>query len=308
MKNALAAATIVCLIAGFAGSAHPAADESTSNNGSSSKAQQAKEKSDVTVDARAFLTNYQKQLTELAIRASLAQWKAANTGTEEDFDTAAEAMLALRQFHSDADAYNRVKDMVKASDELSRVEARALQIAELSYKRNQLPPDLLKEIVELSTDIERIFATFRAELDGRRLSNNDLLEMLEDENDPQRRERMWKSLKQVGGAVGPKLLELAVLRNKAAKKLGFDNFWQMRVSLQEYDPQQLLAIFDELDRLTRDPFAKVKGEMDVELAARFSVKPGEIMPWHFDNPFFQNPPPSKKIDLNEFFSDEVAAN
>jgi peptidyl-dipeptidase A len=71
--------------------------------------------------------------------------------------------------------------------------------------------------------------------------------------------------------------------------------------LQEQDPEQLLAIFDELDKLTAEPFKRMKKELDAELAERFEVKPEQLMPWHYDNPFFQAPPPSKAVDLDEFY-------
>ena len=41
--------------------------------------------------------------------------------------------------------------------------------------------------------------------------------------------------------------------------------------------------------------------MDRELAARFKVAPAELMPWHYDNPFFQAAPPTDKMDLDEFY-------
>jgi len=41
--------------------------------------------------------------------------------------------------------------------------------------------------------------------------------------------------------------------------------------------------------------------MDAELAARFKIKPEEMMPWNYDSPFFQAPSPSPKLDLDEFY-------
>ncbi|NQU21876.1 MAG: M2 family metallopeptidase [Candidatus Nealsonbacteria bacterium] len=261
----------------------------------------AEEDSDVKTEARAFLRNYQKELAALELRATLAQWQAAVSGKKEDFAATAAANLALRTYHSDAEAYKRLQGLIEAGDDLPRVQTRALQMAELSYRANQLPPDLLKQMVELSTEIERTFNTFRGELNGERLSNNALLEILGKETDSQKRQQSWAALKQVGVAVAPKLVELAKLRNRAAKHLGYDNFWQMRVRLQEHDPEQLLSIFEELDRLTREPFTKMKAKMDGELAGRFKIKPEQMMPWHYDNPFFQSPPPSAAVDLDEFY-------
>jgi peptidyl-dipeptidase A len=156
-------------------------------------------------------------------------------------------------------------------------------------------------MVDLSTEIERLFNTFRAELDGKKLSNNDLLDMLSDEDDSAQRQKIWEALKQVGGVVAERLIELAKLRNEGARQLGFDNYWEMAIKLQEHEPEQLLSIFDELERLTREPFAKMKSDVDRELAGRFGIDPQAMMPWHYDNPFFQAAPPSEEVDLDEFY-------
>jgi len=305
MKSPFSAAAITGLLAIASILGDPCPLEVCAGNTSHAKADQAKETHDVKQDAKVFLKSYQTSLAKLEIRANLAAWKAANSGKKEDFAAAAAARLALRKFHSDPDAYGRVQALTQASRELPAVEARALHLAELAYRRNQLPADLLEQMVELSTQIEQTFNTFRAEMDDKPLSNNDLLDMLRKEDDSQRRELIWKALKQVGDAVAPRLVQLATLRNRAARRLGFHNYWEMAIRLQEHDPEQLLAIFDELERLTRKPFGDAKGEMDRELARRFGIAPQEMMPWHYDNPFFQAAPPSDKVDLNEFYEDKT---
>lgn len=260
-----------------------------------------KEKNDLKADAKAFLQEYWKELAKLEIRASLAMWTAANSGKKEDFDASAEASLALKKYHSDTETYERIAKLMSVRKELHPVEARALEVAQLAFRRNQLPADLLEKMVNLSTEIERLFNTYRAEVDGKKYSNNDLLEILRDEDDSDRRKEAWEALKQVGAVVGPKLIELAKIRNQAATQLGFDNYWDMSIQLQEHEPKQLLDIFDELEQKTRKPFRQMKAKMDRELAKRFGVKPKEMQPWHYDNPFFQAAPPSAAVDLDEFY-------
>jgi len=277
------------------------AEEEDRSKTSASQTRCEKGKNELMADAREFLQNYQTEVAKLDVRASLAFWKAANSGKKEDFDASAEASLASRKYHSDPAVYKRLSKLMTVHSELSPVEARALHVAELAYRRNQLPPDLLKNMVELSTEIERLFNTFRAEIDGKKFSNNDLLEVLGEENDSDRRKETWEALKQVGGVVAPKLVDLAKLRNQAADQLGFDNYWDMAIRLQEHEPKQLLAIFDELEQLTRGPFIEMKATLDGELATRMGVEPEAMMPWHYDNPFFQAAPPSARVDLDEFY-------
>lgn len=264
-----------------------------------------KEKDELKADAKSFLRDYWDELAKLEIRSSLAMWTAANSGKKEDFDASAEASLALKKYHSDAETYKRITRFMTVRKQLHPVEARALEVAELAYRSNQLPADLLEKMVNLSTEIERLFNTYRAEVDGKKYSNNDLLEILREEDDVARRKKSWEALKQVGVVVGPKLVELAKIRNQAATQLGFDNYWDMEIRLQEHDPEQLLDIFDELEQQTRKPFKQMKAKMDRELAKRFGIKPKEMRPWHYDNPFFQAAPPSAAVDLDEFYDQKA---
>ncbi len=277
------------------------AKEKDADDNPTSQALSEKEKNDLKADAKAFLRDYWNELAKLEIRASLAMWTAANSGKKEDFDASAVASLALKKYHSDAETYKRIRKLMSVRKELHPVEARALHVAELAYKRNQLPADLLEKMVNLSTEIERLFNTYRAEVDGKEYSNNDLLEVLREEDDSDRRKEAWEALKQVGGVVGPKLVELAKIRNQAATQLGFENYWDMAIRLQEHEPKQILAIFDELEQQTRKPFRQMKAKMDRELAKRFGIKPKGMRPWHYDNPFFQAAPPSAAVDLDEFY-------
>ena len=52
------------------------------------------------------------------------------------------------------------------------------------------------------------------------------------------------------------------LRNQAARKLGFANYHVMQLALSEQSQQEVLALFDQLDTLTRQPFRAAKAELD----------------------------------------------
>ena len=261
-------------------------------------------KNNTTGEAKAFLDDYQKRYAQTAIKAHLAEWKAANSGKKEDFDELAESELAVKKLHSDPDDYAKIVEFQKTAHGLSAVDARSLDVAELAFKANQLPSELLDSMVHLSTAISQIFNTYRAQIDGKKYSNNDLLEMLGKETDSGKRKQIWTALKQVGEQVAPKLIELAKVRNQAAEKLGYENFWDMQIRLQEHDPRQLTAIFDELEHLTDKPFKQMKTQLDAELAQRFKIEPAQMRPWHYDNPFFQAAPHSNKVDLDEFYKDK----
>ncbi|HLP45166.1 MAG TPA: M2 family metallopeptidase, partial [Candidatus Kapabacteria bacterium] len=254
--------------------------------------------------ADAFLEKYLGELAEVELKLTTSYWRAANSGKKKDFDGYAAADLELKKLHSSSQRFSQIQELLTHKDELNPLVQRSLTVAELDFRENQLPKKILEKLAKLSAEIEQIFITFRGEFNGKKYSNNDLLEMLKKETDSSKRRIIWETLKQTGDAVGDRLLTLAKVRNEAAEKLGFQNYWDMQIRLQEHDPGQLLAIFAELETFTAAPFKQLKEKIDAELAERFNVPQEKIMPWHYDNPFFQAPPPSAQVDLDEFYKDK----
>lgn len=246
-----------------------------------------------------FMRQYQDDYKRMYCESSYAWWDSAIEGTKEAFERSANATLAMAKYHSDAQKYAELKSLRAQALNASPLEKRAAYVAEREFEQAQIPQDLNEKIVNLGSEIEQIFQTQRASLNGTEHTNNELLAMLEKESDPEKRYEIWNALKQVGELVAPKMIELAKLRNQAAQKLGYRNYWEMTVSFQEFDPEELVNIFKDLDQLTTPLFDKMKTSLDAELRKKFGVE--KIMPWHYDNPFFQQAPPSAKINANEFY-------
>jgi peptidyl-dipeptidase A len=257
------------------------------------------------VKLKVFLDLYQTEAFELFQKSAYAEWDAMTTGKEEAFQKSADAKLELAKYHSDKTKYAQIKDLRSKATGLSAIDARAVERMELQYAQNQLPPELLKKMLDMSSEIEKTFQNQRPKLDGKEYTNNDLLEMLEKETDSVKRQKIWEALKQVGDEVDDKVIALAKVRNEAAKQLGFKNYWEMQIVFQDYKPDELLAIFDELEKTTAPVFAEMKKELDAELAVKFNIAPDQLMPWHYNNPFFQQAPPSKEVDPNLFYKNKT---
>ena len=252
-----------------------------------------------------MLNTYQADASVLHKKVADAIWEARTTGNAEAFQRSAEARLESATYHSNKEIYARLKDLSEKATGLDAVTARAAEQMEKAYAKNQLPEDLQKQMVEMTSEIEKIFQVNRPVLDGQEYTNNDLLEMIAKETDSEKRKKIWESLKQVGEAVDEKIVALAKVRNKAAQELGFKNYWEMQVIFQDYEPADLLKIFDDLDTATRPLFEKMKAQLDAELSERLGVPSDQLMPWHYDNPFFQEAPPSKDVDPNDFYKDKT---
>jgi len=261
---------------------------------------------DMTLQKQAedFLNKYLGELDKLYVDQATKYWAAANSGKAEDFDAYAESDLNLRKVHSDPKRYAEIQKLLAQKDKLKPLTARSLTVAELGFKGNQLPQELLEKMTKTAAEIEQYFTAFRGKLKGKEYADNELKDMLKTEMNSAKRQKIWEAMKQVGEAVGPKLIELAKIRNEAAKKLGYLNYWDMQIRLQEHNPEQIISIFAELETQTNEPFKQRKAKIDSELAARFKIKPAEMRPWHYDDPFFQETPPSDKIDMDDFYKDK----
>ena len=162
----------------------------------------------------------------------------------------------------------------------------------------------MKKIVTLSSEIQREFNTYRGKIGDREVTANEIEEILRTSTDSEECRLAYEASKGVGPLIADRLQELVRLRNKAARSLGFNNYWEMEIILQEHDPKQIISIFEELDRLTEEPFRKLKGELDKYLAKRFGIKEEELMPWHYGNVFFQQVPPLGKTNTDIFYKDK----
>jgi len=248
-----------------------------------------------------FITAHVKKIKPMMIDAALANWKAANTGDTKDYDRFSKLHLKVRRVYSNPQEFALIKEMKQSGQITKHITARQIDILYNSYLANQMEPQLLKEIVDLSTEIEKNFSTFRGTIDGKEVTTNEIKEILKTETDSGDREKAWLASKQVGPVVAKDLIRLVKLRNKAARGIGFDNFHTLYLTVGEQDVKELDKIFEELDKLTRKPFARLKADLDSTLAAMYGINVTEIMPWHYHDPFFQEKPMVYDVDLDAYY-------
>jgi peptidyl-dipeptidase A len=241
--------------------------------------------------ARKFITAHEARVRSLEVTASLAWWTANTSGKDDDFKKKEEAQNRIDEALSDKTAFKELKEIYEDRKSITdKVAGRAIEVLYLTYLEKQVDPALLKKMVARSNAVEKAFNTFRAKVDGKEMTDSEVRRVLKESKNSERRQAVWEASKAVGGAVAGDLKELVKLRNEAAKQLGFKNFHQMQLFLNEQNTDDLLKLFDQLDELTREPFQQAKAEIDKKLAADCEIKVEQLMPWHYQDPFFQESP------------------
>jgi peptidyl-dipeptidase A len=251
-----------------------------------------------------FITSHVEKIKPMEKEANLASWNAAISGKSEDYDKVSRLTLELRKVYSDPCDFTFLKEIKESGQVKSALLARQLDVLYNDYLENQIEPNLLKQIVELGTEIEKKFSTFRGTIDGQKVTDNEIKEILKTELNSEKRKQAWLASKQVGAVVADDLIRLVKLRNEAARKLGFDNFHTLSLTTAEQNVKELDKTFNELYELTNEPFAKLKADLDSILASKYGVTAAELMPWHYHDPFFQETPLVYELDLDTYYKDK----
>ncbi|MCK5879155.1 MAG: M2 family metallopeptidase, partial [Holophagae bacterium] len=120
--------------------------------------------------------------------------------------------------------------------------------------------------------------------------------------DMAKRRLAWEATKQIGAEVAHQVIELARLRNKLAISLGYANYFQMSLALSDQNDKELVVLFDQLDDMIRNEYGSVKDEMDTIQAKKYGIAKEKLMPWHYEDPFFQEGVSLNAMDLDQFYA------
>jgi peptidyl-dipeptidase A len=253
---------------------------------------------------RTFIDSLELKVKPVETGAALADFNASITGKDEEYNKSAELNIRLSKIYADKAAFNRLREFResgKISDTLLSRETYLLYNTMLGYQSDEKK---MEEIIRAKTRLEQKYSTFRAKVDGKLLTDNEIEKILKNSTDNRELEKCWLASKQVGDSVASDVIALVKMRNDIARELGFANYHEMSLRLSDQDPEEIQKIFDELDSLTRTAFISLKNDMDASLAKRYNVRPESLMPWHYQNRFFQEAPAIYDIDLDAYFADK----
>ena len=230
---------------------------------------------------------------------NVAGWDVNVDATEENERRRTEAQLAYSDALADADAFAAV-DAARGNGTGS-LDGRCLDVLHDLMLPHQVPSSLRARIVELEASVGSRFARHRGVVHGEEVGDNEIKRILRESDDPAERREVWEASKTVGAAVADDVRELARLRNEAARALGHRDWYALSLATDEMDEGKLAATLAAADRATAEPFARWKSALDDRLAERFGCQVSELRPWHYADPFFQEPPVEGGVDLDHLF-------
>ncbi len=256
---------------------------------------------DTTTAARDFVRHYETSVVPLEISFNRAWWDANTTGSDEAFANKEALDKQMNELLSSQEDFEKLK-RIKAGTISDPQLARQIEILYLIYLNRQGDLTLLNRMSAKANEIEKKFNQFRATVEEKSFTDSQVRDVLLTSKDSAEREQIWKANKEVGGQVANDLRELVRMRNEVARKLGFKNYHAMQLAINEQDQAEVLALFDELDQLTSEPYARAKQQIDTALADQYGLLISDLQPWHYQDPFFQEPPAVYEVDLGGPFT------
>ena len=252
-------------------------------------------------EAGKFLKSVDNEVIPVFVELNKSYFQASVTGNDEDYKRSSDLQIQLSKILADKSKFEKVlkyKGSDKIKDELLKRELNVLYNSLIKY---QIDTVKLEKLITAETDLEQKFSTFRASVDRKKLTDNEIEDILINSTDSRELEKTWLASKEIGAVVAPDVKNLVLLRNEIAHDLGFSNYHEMSLKITDQDPAEVLKVFDELDELTRDAFAQQKADIDSILAIKYKISKDELMPWHYQNRFFQEAPKIYEVDLDTYY-------
>lgn len=235
-----------------------------------------------------FLNEFVPAAARKSKQLNQAMWILETTGLDDAADLKASLDTELRFLFNDSATYKKLLSWEKElKDPLLR---RQIDILIRTFKPNQVSKNILEELAQREAALSQSYGNFRPKLDGKKVTENDIRDVLKNENDVAKRKKAWQASKDIGEELAPQILALVHLRNESAKSLGYTDYFQMQLDLQEVDGKWLLKTLDDLSEKSERAYAAVLNEIEEAQCRRFSVKKEELGPWAWAEPFCQEDP------------------
>jgi peptidyl-dipeptidase A len=237
-----------------------------------------------------FLNDFIPILKQKSILLNKATWILETTGSPDASEIRAFLDTDLRLLFNNAETYDQLLLWDQDKTLKDSLLKRELEILIRMFKPNMVPKALLELIANKEAAISYSYATFRPKLKGKNVSENDIREILKNEKNPLQRQHAWEASKEVGEILSSQILELVELRNQSAHHLGYSNYFEMQLDLQEIEDSWLLDTFSKLADDSETAYKECLELIKIEQSNRFGVSRDQLGPWAWSEPFCQEDP------------------
>jgi peptidyl-dipeptidase A len=250
---------------------------------------------------KAFISAFETKAIPLYRGMALDSWNANITGTDEDYAKSEKASFEYAKIFTDSKAFAELKEIKESQTMQDPLLVRQLELLYNGYLGGQVDTALIAGQIKMETEISKKYGNFRVTIKDKQLSDNEVEGVLRNSTSSAELQTAWEGSKMIGPVVASDIIKLVKHRNTIAQKTGFSNYHEMSLKLSGQDPADVTRIFDELDSLTRNNFAQLKGEIDSYFAKRYKIAVSDLKPWHYQNRYFQEAPEIYTVNFDKYY-------
>jgi peptidyl-dipeptidase A len=259
MKNSIAALFLASILLSSCG-------ESTGEKGTTKEQ----------TEAQQFLDGYTQKYVQLYIGANDAQWR-ANTEIIEGDSTntvgARKADEAMAEFTGSTENIENARKFMAEKDKLTDIQVKQLeQILYAAANNPQTVAELVKQRIKAENDQTKQLYGYQYLLNGKKVTTNDLDEILKKETNLNKRLAAWNASKEVGPTLKNGLVDLRNYRNQTVQALGFPDFFTYQVSEYNMTSPEMMQTMDRLIQELYPLYRELHTWMRYEMAAKYHVK------------------------------------
>ncbi len=260
---------------------------------------------DLSREVADFSRDFEQRIADVTAEFDMARWQVATVGSVEASAEWQRLAVAVRRLWNQSADFEKVRDWYEQRSGISDpVVRRELEVLYARFLNMRQDPANTEEIARLEAQVESVYNNYRGSYQGRKLSDNELNNILQNSRATAEVREAYLAGKEIGAQVAETVLKLAEIRNASARSVGYRDFYEKSLAAQELDETELFAIMEQLEKATDEPFRAAKSVIDVRQVARFGLaSAAELRPWHYENSFFQKPPAPENDPMQDLFRD-----
>ena len=237
---------------------------------------------------------------------SEAQWLAVTDVTPEH-DAAAEATgKAYAAFNGNPAIISEARELLAHQKELSELTVRQLKQLLLNAAEGPMTnPDLVAKRVAAETKQASLMNGFEFNLNGQKITANQIDDKLEKSTDLGERKAVWEASKEIGPALKENLVMLRDLRNGVAKEMQYPDYFSLQVAAYGMTTGEMLKMLDNWMATLRPLYLQLHTWTKYRLAEKFHQPVPKRIPAHWiSNRWAQEwPGLVEAANLDKYFKD-----
>ncbi len=236
-------------------------------------------------EAQDFLSTYNSLLVGLGAVSSEASWAAVTDVTPRHDGERVAAGKAFSRFAGDRTIIRKAQALLKSRRSLWPTTERELAKVILQAAES---PGTIPGVVAARVEAEGLQSSlqdgFEFQIDGRKVTANEIDDTLSKSRDLELRRKAWEASKEIGKPLRPGLVELQKLRNAVAREMGFSSFHALQVADYDMSVGEMEELLSGFLRDTRPLYLELHTWVKHELAKRYGVPvPEGPIPAHWIN-------------------------